>query len=50
MLLAHVLFEVAELRKLRVAVDNLTHPCPRDTLFLGTGCMENSFTGCLGKV
>ena len=26
------------------------HPCPRAMLFQGSGCVENSFTGCLGKV
>ena len=34
----------------RLYLQKSKHPCPRDTLFQGSGPMENSFTGCLGKV
>ena len=31
-------------------LNKVVHPCPRDHVFWRSGYMENSFTGCLGKV
>ena len=37
-------------KELEIQFEMVKHPCPRDQFFQRSGCMENSFTGCLGKV